>query len=163
MNLEAGFIGLGAMGLPIASNLLAAGVKLRVFNRTPSKAQPLVANGAVAAASPGDAATPGGVVLTMLADDAAVESMVTGEGGLAARLAPGGIHVSMSTIAPATAQPSGELSRGARQHLRGVAGLRPPRCCGGTAARRLHLRTGSGEGKSASAARNNRAGAFRLR
>ncbi|MGO9061134.1 MAG: NAD(P)-dependent oxidoreductase [Candidatus Binataceae bacterium] len=104
MNLEAGFIGLGAMGLPIASNLLAAGVKLRVFNRTPSKAQPLVANGAVAAASPGEAAAPGGVVLTMLADDAAVESMVTGEGGLAARLAPGGIHVSMSTIAPATAQ-----------------------------------------------------------
>jgi len=104
MNLEAGFIGLGAMGLPIASNLLAAGVKLCVFNRTPSKAQPLVARGAVAAVSAGEAAAPGGVVMTMLTDDAAVESMVMGEGGLAARLAPGGIHVSMSTIAPATAR-----------------------------------------------------------
>ena len=104
MNLEAGFIGLGAMGLPIASNLHGAGVKLRVFNRTPSKAQSLVAKGAVAAVSPGEAAAPGGVVMTMLADDAAVESMVMGEGGLAARLAPGGIHVSMSTIAPATAR-----------------------------------------------------------
>ncbi len=104
MNLEAGFIGLGAMGLPIASNLHGAGVKLRVFNRTPSKAQSLVAKGAVATVSPGEAAAPGGVVMTMLADDAAVESMVMGEGGLAARLAPGGIHVSMSTIAPATAR-----------------------------------------------------------
>lgn len=104
MNLEAGFIGLGAMGLPIASNLHGAGVKLRVFNRTPSKAQSLLAKGAVATVSPGEAAAPGGVVMTMLADDAAVASMVLGEGGLAARLAPGGIHVSMSTIAPATAR-----------------------------------------------------------
>lgn len=104
MDLEAGFIGLGSMGLPIAENLLAAGVKLRVFNRTASKAQPLAAKGATLAPSHGGAATAGGVVLTMLADDAAVESMVMGEGGLAARLAPGGIHVSMSTIAPSTAR-----------------------------------------------------------
>ncbi len=104
MNLEAGFIGLGSMGLPIAENLLAAGVKLRVFNRTASKAQPLAAKGAMLAPGHGDVAMPGGVVLTMLADDAAVESMVMGDGGLAARLAPGGIHVSMSTIAPSTAR-----------------------------------------------------------
>ena len=104
MNLDAGFIGLGSMGLPIAENLLAAGVKLRVFNRSAAKAQPLAAKGAIVAPSHGDVATPGGIVLTMLADDAAVESMVTGENGLAARLAPGGIHVSMSTIAPSTAR-----------------------------------------------------------
>ncbi|HEY2107516.1 MAG TPA: NAD(P)-dependent oxidoreductase, partial [Candidatus Binataceae bacterium] len=104
MNLEAGFIGLGSMGLPMAENLLAAGFTLRVFNRTASKAQPLVAKGAVLASRHGDAAAPGGIVLTMLADDAAVESIVMGEGGLAARLAPGGIHVSMSTIAPSTAR-----------------------------------------------------------
>jgi 3-hydroxyisobutyrate dehydrogenase-like beta-hydroxyacid dehydrogenase len=104
MNLEAGFIGLGSMGLPMAENLLAAGVKLRVFNRTATKAQPLVAKGAMLAPSHGDAAIPGGVVLTMLADDAAVESIVMGEDGIAARLAPGGIHVSMSTIAPSTAR-----------------------------------------------------------
>ena len=104
MDLEAGFIGLGNMGMPIAQNLLAAGVKLTVFNRTTAKAQPLVAKGAMAVAACGDAAQPGGVVMTMLADDAAVESIVTGEGGIAQRLAPGGIHISMSTIAPATAR-----------------------------------------------------------
>lgn len=104
MNLEAGFIGLGAMGLPIASNLLAAGVKLRVFNRTPSKAEALIAAGALKSATPADVAASGGIVMTMLADDDAVESVVTGEAGLAARLSPGGIHVSMSTIAPATAR-----------------------------------------------------------
>ncbi|SRR5579883_2983261 len=104
MNLEAGFIGLGAMGLPMAQNLVAAGVKLKVFNRTAAKAQPLVEKGAARAASPAQAAAPGGIVLTMLSDDGAVESMVGGEDGLAARLAPGGIHLSMSTIAPSTAR-----------------------------------------------------------
>ena len=48
---EAGFIGLGSMGLPMATNVIAAGVKLHVYNRTASKAAPLVAKGAVLAAS----------------------------------------------------------------------------------------------------------------
>jgi 3-hydroxyisobutyrate dehydrogenase-like beta-hydroxyacid dehydrogenase len=101
---EAGFIGLGSMGLPMATNLVAGGIKLQVHNRTASKAAPLVAQGATLAASAGDVAITGGVVMTMLADDAAVESIVTGANGIAARLGPGGIHVSMSTIAPATAR-----------------------------------------------------------
>ena len=101
MDMEVGYIGVGMMGLPIALNLLKAGVRLRVFNRTASKAQALVANGAAQVGSPGDTAAPGGVVMTMLANDEAVEAMV-GDEGLAARLAPGGIHVSMSTIAPAS-------------------------------------------------------------
>ncbi|MGA2411605.1 MAG: NAD(P)-dependent oxidoreductase [Candidatus Binataceae bacterium] len=108
MTNEAGFIGLGSMGLPIASNLITAGTKLRVYNRTASKAAPLTAQGALQAASVGDTAVPGGIVFTMLADDAAVTSVVHGDDGLAARLAPGGIHVSISTIAPATAR---ELAR----------------------------------------------------
>jgi 3-hydroxyisobutyrate dehydrogenase-like beta-hydroxyacid dehydrogenase len=102
--MEVGFIGVGMMGLPIALNLLKAGVRLTVFNRTASKAQPLVANGATQVGSPADTAAPGGVVMTMLANDEAVEAMVVGDEGLAVRLAPGGIHVSMSTIAPATAR-----------------------------------------------------------
>ncbi len=101
---EAGFIGLGAMGLPMAANIVAAGIKLRVHNRTASKAEPLVAKGATLAASAGDAAIAGEIVVTMLADDAAVESVVIGADGIAARLGPGGIHVSMSTIAPATSR-----------------------------------------------------------
>jgi 3-hydroxyisobutyrate dehydrogenase-like beta-hydroxyacid dehydrogenase len=105
---EAGFVGLGAMGLPIASNLIAAGTQLHIYNRTASKVAPLVTLGAVQAATAGASATPGGIVFTILADDHALRSVTEGEDGLAARLAPGGIHVSMSTIAPATAR---ELAR----------------------------------------------------
>ena len=103
MNEEIGFIGLGAMGLPMAANLLAAGFKLRVWNRTASKAEPLIAKGATPTTRVPDAVSPGAVVISMLADDAAVESVVVGPEGIAGRLGPGGIHISMSTIAPATA------------------------------------------------------------
>ncbi len=102
MSLEVGFIGLGAMGLPIAANIAAAGFPLTVWNRTASKAQPLAAKGARVAASPREVARAGGVVITMLADDAALESVVLGEAGIARQIAPGGIHLSMSTVAPAT-------------------------------------------------------------
>jgi 3-hydroxyisobutyrate dehydrogenase-like beta-hydroxyacid dehydrogenase len=104
MNEKVGFIGLGAMGLPMAANLIAAGIVPTVWNRTASKAAPLIAKGAAAAATPAEAASPGGVVITMLADDAAVEAVVAGADGIAARLGPGGIHVSMSTIGPTTAR-----------------------------------------------------------
>jgi 3-hydroxyisobutyrate dehydrogenase-like beta-hydroxyacid dehydrogenase len=103
MNEQVGFIGLGAMGSAMAANLIAAGIVPTVWNRTASKAQPLTSKGAKLAGSPGEAAAPGGVVITMLADDAAVEDVVI-EGDVAARLSAGGIHVSMSTIAPATAR-----------------------------------------------------------
>jgi len=102
MDEEIGFIGLGAMGLPMAANLMAAGIKIRVWNRTTEKANPLVAKGATRAASSAETAKPGGTVISMLADDAAVESVTLGEDGLAARLGRDGIHVSMSTISPAT-------------------------------------------------------------
>ncbi|HJU28612.1 MAG TPA: NAD(P)-dependent oxidoreductase, partial [Candidatus Binataceae bacterium] len=102
MSEQVGFIGLGAMGAPMAANLIAAGIAPTVWNRTASKAQPLTAKGAKLAASAADTAAPGGIVITMLADDAAVENVVI-DGGLAAHLGAGGIHLSMSTIAPATA------------------------------------------------------------
>ncbi len=102
MSTEIGFIGLGAMGAPMAANLAAAGYKLRVYNRTPSKADALVGAGAVRGERPGDAAQTGGVAITMLADDAALEQVTLGAGGLAERLGAGGIHISMSTVAPAT-------------------------------------------------------------
>ena len=102
--MEIGFIGLGAMGFPIASNLLTAGHKLRVFNRTASKAEPLVKRGAELTSNPAAVASPGGVVVTMLSDDAALEGVVLGTDTIAHRLAPGGIHISMSTVSPATAR-----------------------------------------------------------
>jgi 3-hydroxyisobutyrate dehydrogenase-like beta-hydroxyacid dehydrogenase len=99
-----GFIGLGNMGFPMARNLLEAGYAVRVWNRTPARADALVAAGAVRAASPGTAAQEGGIVVTMVADDRALEEIVFGPGGLAEHPADGRIHLSMSTIAPATAR-----------------------------------------------------------
>jgi 3-hydroxyisobutyrate dehydrogenase-like beta-hydroxyacid dehydrogenase len=99
-----GFIGLGHMGRAMAGNLLKAGYRLHVYNRTPEKAAPLVAQGATLMSHPSDTAERGGIVLTMLADDHTVESAVFGETGILERLGPGGIHLSMSTVSPATAR-----------------------------------------------------------
>jgi 3-hydroxyisobutyrate dehydrogenase-like beta-hydroxyacid dehydrogenase len=97
------FLGLGQMGAAIAGNLLKAGHDLVVWNRSPEKAQTLVGEGAVLARTPRDAANGRDIVLTMLADDAALESVVAGDDGLIAGLGAGALHVSMSTIAVATA------------------------------------------------------------
>jgi len=111
MSLEIGFIGLGSMGFPIAANLAAAGFPLTVWNRTASKAEPLVAKGARIAASPREVARAGGVVVTMVADDAALEGIVLGDAAIAKQIAPGGIHLSMSTVAPATIRKLAEVHR----------------------------------------------------
>ena len=102
MTQKVGFVGLGAMGLPMAANLIAAGFHLTVYNRTGPKAEPLVAKGAHRAARAGDVAQPGGIVVSMLADDAALKALVTGPDAIAEHLAPDGIHISMSTVSPAT-------------------------------------------------------------
>jgi len=99
-----GFIGLGNMGEPIAANLIQAGYALRVYNRTASKTAKLIEKGAASAKSPADVAAPGGVVFTMLADDRAVEEVCLPAGSFVERLGPGGIHISLSTIAPVTAR-----------------------------------------------------------
>ena len=93
-----GFIGLGALGAPVAANLLDAGYGLRVHNRTRAKADPLLARGAEWAEMPADAAPPGGIVATLLWDDASVEGVVRSEAFME-RLGDG-VHVSMSTISP---------------------------------------------------------------
>jgi 3-hydroxyisobutyrate dehydrogenase-like beta-hydroxyacid dehydrogenase len=105
------FIGLGAMGSAMAANLLAAGHALRVYNRTRSKAARLAAKGARVAATPAEAVEPGGVVVTMLADDGALEEVTVGEGGFAERLGEGGVHLSMSTISPALGRRLADLHR----------------------------------------------------
>jgi 3-hydroxyisobutyrate dehydrogenase-like beta-hydroxyacid dehydrogenase len=106
-----GFIGLGRMGQAMASALIAAGYTLCVYNRTPDKAAPLVAQGARLVHHPSQTAEPGGVVITMLSDDQALESVVLGEKGFLERLAPNGIHVSMSTISPVLARRLAEHHR----------------------------------------------------
>jgi 3-hydroxyisobutyrate dehydrogenase-like beta-hydroxyacid dehydrogenase len=98
-----GFIGLGHLGLPLATNLLNAGYALRVYNRTASKAQSLVAQGAQLATRPADVVTSGRIVVSIVWDDAALESVVMSDGFLE-HLGPGGIHLSMSTVLPETAK-----------------------------------------------------------
>jgi 3-hydroxyisobutyrate dehydrogenase-like beta-hydroxyacid dehydrogenase len=99
-----GFIGLGKMGEPIAANLLKAGHALRVFNRTTSKAAALTSQGATVVRAAREVAQPGGIVFTMLADDAAVEGFCFERDSFVDRLGKGGVHASLSTISPATAR-----------------------------------------------------------
>ena len=101
--MKVGFLGLGNMGSAIAANVLKAGHDLAVWNRSPEKGEPLVRNGAMQAQTPRQAAEGRDIVLTMLADDSALESVLSGDDGLIAGLAAGALHVSMSTIAVATA------------------------------------------------------------
>jgi 3-hydroxyisobutyrate dehydrogenase-like beta-hydroxyacid dehydrogenase len=106
-----GFIGLGNMGEPIAGCLLRAGYAVRLFNRTASKAEPLVKQGARLVGHARDVAEAGGIVLTMLSDDRVVEEICGEPGGFIEKLGPGGIHVSLSTISPAAARRLAEHHR----------------------------------------------------
>lgn len=96
-----GFIGLGLMGEPMAANLQKAGYKLRVYNRSPQKATRLVEQGATLCGAPAEVATAGGIVVTMVADDGALEDVAFGERGFGTALG-NGLHISMSTVSPET-------------------------------------------------------------
>jgi 3-hydroxyisobutyrate dehydrogenase-like beta-hydroxyacid dehydrogenase len=101
--MKVGFIGLGRMGAGMAANLVKAGHEVTVYNRTPAKAEALVAQGAKAAASVAGACQ-GDAVITMLANDEALESVVRGEQGLVDSLPSGALHVSASTISVALSE-----------------------------------------------------------
>jgi 3-hydroxyisobutyrate dehydrogenase len=91
-------LGTGTMGAPIARNLLRAGFEVRVWNRTPAKVEALVADGAQHAPTPADAAAGVDVLITMLADGAAVEQVMTGSAGALSALRKGAVWIQMSTI-----------------------------------------------------------------
>lgn len=95
--MDVGLIGLGGMGTGMARSLLRVGHRVTVFNRTPARAEALRADGAVVATTPGEACRVG-IGMTMLADDAALESQVFDAGGILASLPRGGIHISCGTI-----------------------------------------------------------------
>jgi 3-hydroxyisobutyrate dehydrogenase-like beta-hydroxyacid dehydrogenase len=101
--MEIGFIGLGNMGSAMASNLLKAGHNVTVYNRTPSKADALVKQGAHLAAHVSDACH-GEAIVTMLADDHAVQGVAFGDEGILTNLRKGAIHISSSTISVALAE-----------------------------------------------------------
>src|SRR6476659_956295 len=105
-----GFIGLGGMGLAMATNLAKDGFGLRVYNRTAEKARPLLDLGASLARNAAEVAEPGGIVVSMVSDDRAVEEVTLGANGFLGRLGDG-VHLSMSTIAPRTARRLAGLHR----------------------------------------------------
>jgi 3-hydroxyisobutyrate dehydrogenase-like beta-hydroxyacid dehydrogenase len=102
--MKLGFIGLGSMGYAMAELLLAQGHQLFVYNRTHEKAQPLHEAGARICATPGEAAREAEVVISMLADDAAVEAVSFDANGILTELQPGAVHVSCSTISVALSE-----------------------------------------------------------
>ena len=112
--MDVGFIGLGQMGSAIALNLIKAGHRVVVYNRTRAKAEPHAAQGAEVAGSVADAIRRP-VVITMLADDAAVEAAIFGDGGGLLALGKRAVHISMSTISVALSDRLAEAHRSAGQ------------------------------------------------
>jgi 3-hydroxyisobutyrate dehydrogenase-like beta-hydroxyacid dehydrogenase len=107
--MEIGFIGLGKMGSAIAGHLLKAGHHVRVWNRSPAAVKELVARGAVAAAEPRDVAQ-AQVLMTMLANDAAIRSVMIDQGVLDAA-AEGLIHINLATVSVALSREFADLHR----------------------------------------------------
>jgi 3-hydroxyisobutyrate dehydrogenase len=91
-------LGTGTMGGPIARNLLRAGYEVRVWNRTSAKAEELASDGALLAPSPATAVAGVDVVITMLADGAAVQEVMAGASGALAALGPDAVWIQMSTV-----------------------------------------------------------------
>lgn len=114
--MKVGFIGLGRMGAAMAANLIKAGHEVAVYNRTPGKTKALVELGArahtqVSGVCHGDA------VITMLANDDAVESVVLGAEGVVTSLAKTAVHISSSTISVALSERLATAHGAAGQHF----------------------------------------------
>ena len=95
-----GFVGLGLMGMPMAANILRAGYPVQAWNRTAEKADPLVAQGAVKAATPAAAARGADFVVVMVADDAALDNVVFSDEGLSRGMKRGATLINCSTVSP---------------------------------------------------------------
>jgi 3-hydroxyisobutyrate dehydrogenase-like beta-hydroxyacid dehydrogenase len=116
LKMRVGFIGLERMGAGMAANLIKAGHEVTVYNRSPDKTAPLVALGGTAATRIADACG-GDAVITMLADDHAVESVVFGDAGIGATLSQGAVHVSCSTISVALSSRLAQAHKDAGQRF----------------------------------------------
>ena len=114
--MKVGFIGLGNMGSAIARNLITAGHDLTVYNRTRSRSEPFASLGARVAETPADAASNAEALITMLADDTAVENEIFAPGNSIDALAAGAVHISMSTISVRLSRRLAESHREKRQH-----------------------------------------------
>jgi len=98
--MKVGLIGLGLMGHPMGANLLKAGHELTLWNRTASRGDDLVALGAKKAATPRDLAAASEVIITIVSDPPALESVYWGEGGVFSGLKRGSLLIESSTVSP---------------------------------------------------------------
>jgi 3-hydroxyisobutyrate dehydrogenase-like beta-hydroxyacid dehydrogenase len=114
--MDVGFIGLGRMGRAMARNLLKAGHRVVVWDRTRRRAEELRDEGAEIADTPAGACK-GEIVITMLANDDAVEEVVLGSGHVVSALRQNAIHLSMSTISVALSEALTEVHYAAAQHF----------------------------------------------
>ncbi len=112
MTTNVAFIGLGAMGSRMAMNLVAAGFKLRVYNRDRAKTQPIADKGAQVADSPAAAARGAEFIVSIVADDAASRAVMLGASGAIAGAAAGTVIIDSSTNSPALAR---EVARAAAE------------------------------------------------
>src|SRR5437870_6533664 len=122
-----GFIGLGSMGLGMASHLAESGYEVAVYNRTRSKSEEVGRLGARVAASPRDVAANADVVMLSLADQHVVSAMLFGENGVFGSLRPGGYIADMSTVPPAFARELAEKASQAGYHALDTCVLGNPR------------------------------------
>src|SRR3954447_25652473 len=99
-----GYIGLGIMGREMARNLLKAGFPLTVWNRTASRMDDLVAEGATAARSPSDLAAQCDIIITCVSDTPDVEAVILGGQGVIHGAKTGALVIDMSTISPQATQ-----------------------------------------------------------
>jgi 3-hydroxyisobutyrate dehydrogenase len=107
-----GFIGTGIMGKPMAHNLLKGGYRVTVHNRTKTKAEQLIAEGAIWAENPAACARNNDVVITCVPDTPDVREVLLGKNGVIDSARPGLICVDMSTISPAATIQMGEILSG---------------------------------------------------
>jgi 3-hydroxyisobutyrate dehydrogenase-like beta-hydroxyacid dehydrogenase len=115
--MKVGFLGLGGMGRAMARNLVKAGHALTVYNRTQSRAEELASLGAKVARTPGQAASDAEAIITMVADDAAVEAIVLGRNAALESLPAGAVHIAMSTMSVAISHRLVTAHRHRQQHF----------------------------------------------
>jgi 3-hydroxyisobutyrate dehydrogenase-like beta-hydroxyacid dehydrogenase len=114
--MDIGFVGLGNMGSGMAANLLKAGHQVTAYNRSQEKVDALAERGARPARTVAEASG-AQVVVTMLANDEAVEAVTFGADGILATLSPGAVHVSCSTVSVALASRLSAAHAAAGQHF----------------------------------------------
>lgn len=109
--MKIGFIGLGIMGSRMAANLIGAGYRLFLYNRTENKAKALAGEKVTVESSPEKVAEQSDIIFTMLANPEAVQDMALGEEGLLSGMSKGSVWVDCSTVNPSFSQQMAEITR----------------------------------------------------